>query len=83
VQGHVVVRAELVGTKVFGARVVTSDLGGAYDALALERASELKIMRHYKLDSQIPITPVLLHLLIYKIADGDAGAFVCEPRRRR
>ena len=70
IQGQVTVRAHLVGTKLFGARVVKSDLGGAYDALALERAKEIKIWRHYKLDSQSPMTPALLHLLIYKIADG-------------
>lgn len=70
IQGQILVRAHLVNTKLFGAHVVKSDLGGAYDALALERASEVKILRHYKLDSQNPMTPVLLHLLIYKIADG-------------
>lgn len=70
IQGQVVVRAHLVGTRLFGARIVKSDLGGAYDSLALERANEIRIWRHYKLDSQNPMTPVLLHLLIYKIADG-------------
>ena len=70
IQGQIVVRAELVGTRLFGARVIKSDLGGVYDSLALERAKELRIWRHYKLDSQNPMTPVLLHLLIYKITDG-------------
>ena len=70
IQGQITVRAQLVGTKLFGARIVKSDLGGAYDSLALERAKELRIWRHYKLDSQNPMSPVLLHLLIYKIADG-------------
>ena len=70
IQGQIVVRAELVGTKLFGQRVVKSDLGGAFDALALERAKQIRIWRHYKLDGQVPSTPVLLHLLIYKIADG-------------
>lgn len=70
IDGQIVVRAELVGTKLFGARVVKSDLGGAFDALALQRAGEIKILRHYKVDGQNPMTPVLVHLLIYKIADG-------------
>lgn len=70
IDGHVVVRAHLVSTKLFGARVVKSDLGGAFDSVALDRAKDVKILRHYKLDSQNPMTPVLLHLLIYKIADG-------------
>ncbi len=70
IQGQIMVRAELVGTRLFGARVVKSDLGGAYDALALERAQEIRLLRHFKLDSQNPMSPILLHLLIYKIADG-------------
>ena len=70
IQGQITVRAYLVNTKLAGARVVKSDLGGAYDSLALERAKEVQILRHFKLDSQNPMTPVLLHLLIYKIADG-------------
>ncbi len=70
IQGQIVVRAELVGTMLFGARVVKSDLSGAYDALALERAKEIRVLKHYKVDTQNPMTPVLVHLLIYKIADG-------------
>ncbi len=70
IQGHIMVRANLVGTRLFGARVVKSDLNGAYDSLALERAGEIRILRHFKVDSQNPMSPVLLHLLIYKIADG-------------
>jgi hypothetical protein len=70
IQGQIVVRAYLVSTRLVGARVVKSDLGGAYDSLALERAKEVKVLRHYKLDSQNPMNPVLLHLLVYKIADG-------------
>ncbi|HSH37554.1 MAG TPA: hypothetical protein VK993_02110 [Chthoniobacterales bacterium] len=70
IDGHVVVRAELVGTKLFGARIAKSDLGGSFDALAIERAKEVRLLRHYKVDSQLPSSPVLLHLLIYKIADG-------------
>ena len=70
IQGHIVVRAQLVGTRLFGARVAKSDLRGAFDELALERAKEIRIWRHYKLDSQSPASPVLVHVLIYKIADG-------------
>ena len=70
IQGHVVVRAQLIGTRLFGARVAKSDLRGAFDELALERAKEIRIWRHYKLDSQSPASPVLVHVLIYKIADG-------------
>ena len=70
IQGHIVVRAQLIGTRLFGLRIGQSDLGGAYDELALERAKEIRIWRHYKLDSQSPASPVVVHVLIYKIADG-------------
>ena len=71
VGGWVVVRAQLVGTKLAGVRVIRSDLDGAYDALALKLANELKIAGNFRLGSQIPTSSVLLHLLIYKIADGN------------
>ncbi len=70
VSGWVTVRSHLVGTGLFGSRIVRSDLGGEFDALALQRTKEIKVLRHFKVDTQSPATTVLLHLLIYKIADG-------------
>jgi hypothetical protein len=70
VEGWIVVRGNLSGTHLSGLKVKRSDLGGAYDAKALQLASEVRFAGNYTLDR--PNTPpsVLLHLLIYQIADG-------------
>lgn len=70
VDGHIVVRGSLVGTHLSGLRVVKSELGGEWDALALKRAREVLIAGNYSADSPNFGHAVLLHLLIYKIADG-------------
>lgn len=72
-EGWVVVRGQLSGTGLVGARVVRSDLDGTFDALALQRAREIKIAGDYKIDSQIKSSFVSLNLLVYKIADGIAA----------
>jgi hypothetical protein len=51
-------------------RVVHSELNGAYDSLALERAEALTISGYSALDKLNPTANVLVHLLIYQIADG-------------
>jgi hypothetical protein len=70
VEGWIVVRGNLAGTRLSGLKVTRSDLGGAYDAKALQLANEVRFAGNYTLDR--PNTPpsVLLHLLIYQIADG-------------
>ena len=70
VEGWIVVRGNLAGTRLSGLKVKRSDLGGAYDSKALQLASEVRFAGNYTLDR--PNTPpsVLLHLLIYQIADG-------------
>jgi hypothetical protein len=70
VEGWVIVRATLSGTRLSGTRIIRSDLGGAYDSLALKRASEVLISANYTTDRPNLGSSVLLHLLIYKIADG-------------
>ena len=70
VDAHIVVRGSLVGTHLSGLRVVKSELGGTWDDLALKRAREVEIAGNYSIDSPNFGQPVLLHLLIYKIADG-------------
>ncbi|MBA3883718.1 MAG: hypothetical protein H0X73_13680 [Chthoniobacterales bacterium] len=70
IEGWVVVRAQLSGTKLYGERVVRSDVDGAYDALALRLAKDLRIAGDNQIDSQTRFTNVRLNLLIYKIADG-------------
>jgi hypothetical protein len=70
VEGMITVRAQLSGTRLSGMRVIRSDLKGAYDALALKLASEVRLAGNFS--TERPNTPpsVLLHLLIYNIADG-------------
>jgi hypothetical protein len=71
VQGWVVVRGQLAaGTHVFGARTIHSELGGAYDRLALDLAKNLVVIGypHVELGELSP--SILLHVLIYNIKDG-------------
>ncbi len=75
IDGYVVVRAQLSGTKLLGERVVRSDLGGAFDKVALQVVRDIKVVGDYKLDSQIKTSTVLMHLLIYKIADGTMALY--------
>ena len=70
VDGWIVVRGNLVANHLAGARVVRSELGGKYDRLALELAHNLQIIDHTRVDTASTGRPVLVHLLIYQIADG-------------
>lgn len=70
VQGWIVVRASLAGTHLAAMRVTRSDLAGTYDALALKLASEVRLAGNYSLERPNNPPSVLLHLLIYQIADG-------------
>ncbi|HEX8077941.1 MAG TPA: hypothetical protein VF511_09010 [Chthoniobacterales bacterium] len=71
VEGWIVVRGQLVnGTRVFGARIVHSELDGAYDKLALDLANNLHVIGypHVELGDLTPT--ILVHLLVYRIKDG-------------
>ncbi len=70
VEGWVVVRANLVGTRLAGARVIRSELSGLYDPLALQLAKEAVIAGNYTIERPNLPSSVLLHVLVYKIADG-------------
>jgi hypothetical protein len=69
-KGCVIVRAQLSNTHLQGMSIVHSELGGAYDSLALERAKALTIAGYYGLGKMNRTGNVLVHLLIYEIADG-------------
>lgn len=83
IEGYVVVRGQVNNTThLSGLRVIHSELGGAYDSLALERARAMTISGYYSTDKIIQTGNVLVTLLIYKIADGTAAlsfAQVDEP----
>lgn len=75
IDGWVVVRARLSHTRLFGARVIRSSLGGAYDSLALAWAEELRIAGSRSPGNVGSTEGVLMHLLIYHIADGTMFLF--------
>jgi hypothetical protein len=70
VQGWVAVGGNLSGNHLSGARVVHSELGGRFDSLALQLAKEIQIAGYYSVERPYFGGPVVLHLLIYQIADG-------------
>ena len=70
VEGWIALRGQVSGTRLSGLRVVKSDLGGAYDAIALKLASEVRLAKNFATDRPNIPPPVLFHLLIYRIADG-------------
>ena len=70
VEGWVVVRANLSGTRPTGARVVHSELKGLYDPLAMQLANEALIAGNYSIDRPNVLGSVLLHVLVHRIADG-------------
>lgn len=70
IDGWIVVGAQWVHTRLAAPRIVRSELGGAYDQLALKFASDLEITGIPPRFSNLPGGPVLLHLLVYHTADG-------------
>jgi hypothetical protein len=70
IEGWIIVRARLAETHFLAAKVIQSELNGTYDSLALELATHCEIKGNFTTGTHIPDRPVLLHLLIYNIADG-------------
>jgi len=70
IQGRVVVRASLSGTSLSGMRVIHSEPTGLHDHLALQRAKDVQIAGNFTLENPNTKSSVLVHLLIYQIADG-------------
>ena len=69
-EGWVIVRGNLSGTRLSGARVIRSESQGLYDQLALQLAKEATIAGNYSIEKPNSGGSVLLHLLVYQIADG-------------
>jgi hypothetical protein len=69
-EGWLIVRGQLSGNRLSGARIVRSESQGLYDPLALQLAKEASIAGNYTLERPNTGSSVLLHLLVYKIADG-------------
>ena len=69
-EGWIIVRAQLSGTRLSGARVIRSELKGLFDPLALQLAKEAQIAGNYTIDNPQSPSSVLLHLVVYEIADA-------------
>jgi len=70
IEGWVTVGGNLSGTHLSGIKVVHSELDGRFDSLALRLAKEIEIAGYYSIDRPHFGGPILVHLLIYQIADG-------------
>ena len=70
VEGWIAVRGQLSGSRVFGARIIHSELNGAYDQLAIDLANNLQVLGFPRVETLQSTPPILLHVLIYQIADG-------------
>lgn len=70
VEGYVVVRGHLSGGRFHGGQVTHSELGGAYDDMALALANKFTISHVGHMDYQMAALAVHQYLVIYKIADG-------------
>lgn len=78
VGGWITVRGMLSGDHLVGQRIVRSDFSGRYDSLALELAKNLQIRADKREGTLIPTRPVLVHLLIYYIVDGNLAVSFAE-----
>ncbi|PYI94387.1 MAG: hypothetical protein DME97_02730 [Verrucomicrobia bacterium] len=70
VEGWIVARGDLANNHLRGVKVIHSELDGRYDALASELASNLQVLDKTYVQTGIHSPAVLVHLLIYQIADG-------------
>lgn len=69
-EGWITVRANLSGTSLSGAKIIRSELSGLFDPLAFQLAKEAQLTGNYSLENPNVKPSVLLHLLVYEIADG-------------
>ena len=70
VEGMITVRGQLSGTRLLGARIIRSELKGLFDPLALQLAKEVVIAKTDSIASPNLKDSVLLHVLVYEIADA-------------
>jgi hypothetical protein len=70
IEGWVAVRGTVVGARLADTKVVHSELGGRFDSVALRLAREIEIAGYYSIEHPHFGGPVLLHVLVYQIADG-------------
>lgn len=71
VKGWITVRGTLAGNHLAGAEIIHSELDGRFDSLALELANNLQIQGYKPLGTLRQNPEVLLHVLVYRIRDGE------------
>ena len=67
--GWVTARGQLAGDRLCGVKIVRSDLEGTFDEVALDLAKNLQVLGG-NIVRQHASRFVLVHLLVYQIADG-------------
>lgn len=70
VEAWIVVRATLANSRAMGGKVIRSEAGGVYDSMALMIADKMEVSGLDRTESQHRLSELMVHLLIYKIADG-------------
>jgi hypothetical protein len=70
VTAWILVQGELVKDHVVNPKVVHSELDGKYDSMALELAKNMRMLNYTAAGRSSDLRNLLLHLLIYQIADG-------------
>ncbi len=69
-EAWIVVRAPLTESKGHSAKVIHSEAGGVFDEMALKIANAMSVTGMNYTESNLHISQIDVHLLIYKIADG-------------
>ncbi len=69
-EAWIVVRAPLMNSRSDNAKVIRSEADGAFDTMALELAKSMHVSGMNYVESNLHMSQIMVHLLIYKIADG-------------
>ena len=73
------VRARIAGQSLRGARIIRPSVNPAYDSLALRWANELTLVPNEHRDNGRQPNSALMHLFIYKIANGFMAVSFAYP----
>ena len=79
IEDWTIVRARISDRRLSGVRVIRSSVNPAYDSLALQFANELTLVPNERSRSARQMDSALMHLLIYKIADGVMAVSFAYP----
>ena len=68
IKAWIVVRGQIMGSKIGGARVIRSEARGVYDKVAVQMASEMELYTDMTNSRLAP--SVLVHVLVYQLPNG-------------